>query len=466
MLQRLVVLVPCFGSAEVLPSSVLPTDVLAGGPVLSFSIARDKEVFWSVGAYHLQEVNEFASAVAGHAVKGDVCIVQTFPKGALGCLGGRSLDDLLKEWRFGAKLHRQAREEQSLLVGLEEPSFGVKQDTISTSVESDNGAVVESGRAINTSGSSVQNPNGSVNVIDPHIRPRPSFTGCESMDATANTSSTPRLREDGSRRQSVGMLPRNPPQQLRCTKHKFLLQGTGFMAGQDEGKDASENPVQGWDDLHPDILCWIARKAESGKMVIAMCGVSPHWRKYMFSDAPMVRGIPFRLNLSRPLRNVSGCGVLQKTLHRRHIGSLPRILLKAADLNNIHAISSLANLYEASSMHVDAVQQWRKLSMTGDLHGSWKYGEALYNGKGIGRDAESAQHLFLRIGKQILRSDAPKTSEMLRGIGLCLGYLFLDGEAGKQDNEKAVHWFQIAAENGCLESETTLGWMFNTGQYG
>lgn len=67
---------------------------------------------------------------------------------------------------------------------------------------------------------------------------------------------------------------------------------------------------------------------------------------------------------------------------------------------------------------------------------------------------------------QVKRSDHPRKKELLRGVGMCLGYLFLDGEVGSPDNQRAVEWFQVSAQNGSKEAQRTLGWMFNTGQYG
>jgi uncharacterized protein len=49
---------------------------------------------------------------------------------------------------------------------------------------------------------------------------------------------------------------------------------------------------------------------------------------------------------------------------------------------------------------------------------------------------------------------------------LILGYLFMDGEGTKQDLGEAVKHMRAAAERGNEEAETTLGWMYNTGQFG
>ena len=46
------------------------------------------------------------------------------------------------------------------------------------------------------------------------------------------------------------------------------------------------------------------------------------------------------------------------------------------------------------------------------------------------------------------------------------GYLYLDGEGTKKDNKEAVNAMRRAAELGSDEAKRTLGWMYNTGQFG
>ena len=45
-----------------------------------------------------------------------------------------------------------------------------------------------------------------------------------------------------------------------------------------------------------------------------------------------------------------------------------------------------------------------------------------------------------------------------------LGFSHLDGPTSS--NSTAVEWFKMAAENGSVSAEETLGWMYNTGQFG
>ena len=47
-----------------------------------------------------------------------------------------------------------------------------------------------------------------------------------------------------------------------------------------------------------------------------------------------------------------------------------------------------------------------------------------------------------------------------------LGYLHMDGDGTKMDNIQATKWFAVGKANGNKEAEKTLGWMWNTGQFG
>jgi TPR repeat protein len=55
---------------------------------------------------------------------------------------------------------------------------------------------------------------------------------------------------------------------------------------------------------------------------------------------------------------------------------------------------------------------------------------------------------------------------MLMDALLMLGYLHLDGEGTKRDNMEAVSAMRRASELGSDEARRTLGWMYNTGQFG
>lgn len=65
-----------------------------------------------------------------------------------------------------------------------------------------------------------------------------------------------------------------------------------------------------------------------------------------------------------------------------------------------------------------------------------------------------------------LRPESEKLKRMLVDALLILGYLHLDGEGTKRDNQEAVVAMRRAAELGSDEARRTLGWLYNTGQFG
>lgn len=65
-----------------------------------------------------------------------------------------------------------------------------------------------------------------------------------------------------------------------------------------------------------------------------------------------------------------------------------------------------------------------------------------------------------------LRPESEALKRMLVDALLMLGYLHLDGEGTKRDNKEAVVALRRAAELGSDEARRTLGWMYNTGQFG
>jgi TPR repeat protein len=65
-----------------------------------------------------------------------------------------------------------------------------------------------------------------------------------------------------------------------------------------------------------------------------------------------------------------------------------------------------------------------------------------------------------------LTPESESLSRMLVDALLMLGYLHLDGEGTKRDNREAVSAMRRASELGSDEARRTLGWMYNTGQFG
>lgn len=56
--------------------------------------------------------------------------------------------------------------------------------------------------------------------------------------------------------------------------------------------------------------------------------------------------------------------------------------------------------------------------------------------------------------------------EQVARASLLLGYLHMDGEGTKASNLEAVRHMRRAALLGDEEAHRTLGWMYNTGQFG
>lgn len=56
--------------------------------------------------------------------------------------------------------------------------------------------------------------------------------------------------------------------------------------------------------------------------------------------------------------------------------------------------------------------------------------------------------------------------QQIARASLLLGYLFMDGEGTKACNLEAVRHMRRAAALGDEEAHRTLGWMYNTGQFG
>lgn len=65
-----------------------------------------------------------------------------------------------------------------------------------------------------------------------------------------------------------------------------------------------------------------------------------------------------------------------------------------------------------------------------------------------------------------LTPEQQRERERLAHACLILGYLHMDGEGTRRDNGIAVRHMRAAAELGNPEAQTTLGWMYNTGQFG
>lgn len=131
-------------------------------------------------------------------------------------------------------------------------------------------------------------------------------------------------------------LVQQAPARRRQFRRKVVLE-TIANAGTSNSNSAEPDIVEWeWDDLHPDVLGQICMKVSSCATIIALSGACTQWRKCIISDKPLLKCLLFSLDVARPLRNTCDCcAVIQKMLHRRHIGSLPQILLKVGGLVNV-----------------------------------------------------------------------------------------------------------------------------------
>ena len=65
--------------------------------------------------------------------------------------------------------------------------------------------------------------------------------------------------------------------------------------------------------------------------------------------------------------------------------------------------------------------------------------------------------------QKAVKNESAKTNDIAVAATL-LGFMHLDGPLNS--NTDAVQWFKLAAKNGSSTAEETLGWMYNTGQFG
>ncbi|KAG2499346.1 hypothetical protein HYH03_002921 [Edaphochlamys debaryana] len=195
----------------------------------------------------------------------------------------------------------------------------------------------------------------------------------------------------------------------------------------------------------------------------------------------------------------------------------PRLLVEAARAGaNPSAQLVMAQLAEGSGDPEGALRWWRRLAAAGCPMGQFKMGLACYEGShGVLSDPETA-HMWLSralrtaMGVDSLAAlplDAPRASAAGGGAGgqggprpegppprvaaalreklasleppavamvgwaaIVLGFLEFDGVAGRAawgmgDRSGAVRLFRLAEAAGRPEASTTLGWMWNTGQY-
>eukprot|EP00740_Mantoniella_antarctica_P024244 CAMPEP_0198702894 /NCGR_PEP_ID=MMETSP1468-20131203/389026_1 /TAXON_ID=1461545 /ORGANISM="Mantoniella sp, Strain CCMP1436" /LENGTH=159 /DNA_ID=CAMNT_0044461499 /DNA_START=518 /DNA_END=996 /DNA_ORIENTATION=- len=140
---------------------------------------------------------------------------------------------------------------------------------------------------------------------------------------------------------------------------------------------------------------------------------------------------------------------------------VPALVTRAAAIDNVSALETMGMLLDLQGDQPGAYKAYKRSAMLGSSVGQFKLGENFYRGLGHqGVDGEQALFWLNKAAKNpALNADSLATAA---GI---MGFLHLDGEGTQACNVTAVKWFKVAAENGNIEADKTLGWLYNTGQY-
>lgn len=279
------------------------------------------------------------------------------------------------------------------------------------------------------------------------------------------------------------------------------LGGDGSGAGTGAGTPAA------WADLPAHVVADVALRA--GPLVagvMALFGTCRPWRNSVLDDDRLLRALLFRIDAGAPLRRDHR---LPPTALRAYLGAPgrhPRLLLRAAQLGNLSAVTVTARLLDAAGASSDALRHWRRAAKLGSVEGQLRAGLASYHGScGVAQDAEAAAMWLGKALKQVQHQDAQRQRgregagrcggppsaavsarqgdedlatdgrdgnvsgavrlRVLREAALVLGYLHFDGEGVAQDRAKSCALFKAAADAGSSEAAQVRGWMFNTGQY-
>jgi TPR repeat protein len=282
-------------------------------------------------------------------------------------------------------------------------------------------------------------------------------------------------------------------------------------------------------DMPREILWIILGKLPSNAATAnALCGVCKGWRDAILSEDSYLNGLAFKLNPNQPFRglgavrgavahrrtwaskrrdeardvirasmdaqnarfdaeraSVSEDATLLETVSRemrfrgrgvpphmsaRALPEAPRVpvlLERACEIaKNVSALECLGLLRDHQGDHARAHKAWKKAAVLGSAVGQFKLGEIFYRGLGNhGVDGEEALFWLQKATKAREAGAASLPSESLGVAAGIMGFLHLDGEGCQACNTTAVKWFKVAADAGNKEASTTLGWMYNTGQY-
>jgi len=198
-------------------------------------------------------------------------------------------------------------------------------------------------------------------------------------------------------------------------------------------------------------------------VAVALGGVCSQWRKAIGQETSYLKRVEFRLDKMQPFKGLDNSKRAPGMPHKRALaGPPPQVLQLAAKAGNVSALVTHATMLELQGRQEAAVRAWKKAAQAGSAYSMFKMGEAFYRGYGdCGIDGEESLFWLNRALKQ--RDQLSK--DTLSTAACIMGFLHADGEGTAACNEAAVKWFRLAAENGNIEASTTLGWMYNTGQY-
>ena len=112
-------------------------------------------------------------------------------------------------------------------------------------------------------------------------------------------------------------------------------------------------------------------------------------------------------------------------------------LSKAAEQNNVAALTELGAYYESKQDFGQAVTQYQKAAHREYAEGQYKLGNCYYNGSGLERSNEKAADYYKRAARQ---GYAPAQFR--------LGNCYYHGEGIQQSDARAIDWFDQACDSG------------------
>ena len=112
-------------------------------------------------------------------------------------------------------------------------------------------------------------------------------------------------------------------------------------------------------------------------------------------------------------------------------------LSKAAEQNNVAALTELGAYYESKQDFAQAVNQYQKAAHRDYAEGQYKLGNCYYNGSGLERSNEKAADYYKRAARQ---GYAPAQFR--------LGHCYYHGEGIQQSDARAIDWFDQACDSG------------------